>query len=85
MQPSLREFSQEFSLFPFIMVDVYILPQACVSEALHLADQITDVEHPDCILFLGTLTEQTSTKNCQNTGNTLSVLSGTKTHWTTAT
>ena len=41
-----------FSLF--ILVGLYIPPQACVTEALqHLADQITDMErHPDSLLFV---------------------------------
>ncbi len=44
-----REFSS------FILVGVYIHPQACVSGALqHLADQITNVEqkHPDPVLII---------------------------------
>ena len=44
-----REFSS------FILVGVYIPPQACVTEALqHLADQITDEErkHPDSLLIV---------------------------------
>ena len=44
---------REFS--PFILIGVYIPPQACVREALqHLSDQITEVEHkhPDSLLIV---------------------------------
>ncbi len=77
---------QEFSLF--ILVSVYIHPQACVSEVLqHQADQITKVKsktiQTPCSLFWGILTEQTSAMNYQNP-DSIYVPPGIQTFWTTA-
>lgn len=69
-----REFSS------FVLVGVHIPPQACVSEALlHLAEKITNVEKKTLRLS-GTLTEQTSAMNSQNTDSILSGPPGILTH-----
>ena len=50
-----RPFYSPWEFSSFILVGVYIPPQACVTEALQqLADQITDMErkHPDSLLIV---------------------------------
>ncbi len=50
-----KPFYSQWEFSSFILVGVYIDPQACLSEALqHLTDQITNVEqnHPDSLLIV---------------------------------
>ncbi len=73
----------------FILVSVYIPPQAHISSALQkLADMITESEqqHPDSVLIiLGTLIKQISHVNCQNTDSMLHVPPETVIYWITVT
>ncbi len=78
---SLREFCS------FILVSVYIPPQAHLNSALHkLTNLITDTEqqHSDSVFF-GTLIKQISHVNCQNTDSMLHVPPETVIYWITVT
>ncbi len=73
----------------FILVSVYIPPQAHVSSALQkLADLITDTEqkYPDSVLIIlrdHSLIKQISHVNCQNTDSMLHVPPETVKYWIT--
>ncbi len=84
-----KPFYSPWEFCSFILVSVYIPPQAHVSSALQKqADQITETEqqYPDSVLIiLGDFNKAISPVNCQNTDSMLHVPPETVIYWITVT
>ncbi len=84
-----KPFYSPWEICSFILVSVYIPPQAHTRSALQkLADLITETEqqHPDSVLIiLGDFNKANSPMNCQNTDSTSHVPPETVIYWITVT